>query len=203
MALAIAALCVASSAGAENNLNNPNNLKIGSPRPELLALAERAADRYLAERTVPRPDLLTIIDYSLPSTQPRLWVVDRAHRRVLFHELVAHGRGSGDNYAIRFSNRDGSLQSSLGLFLTEGTYIGRNGYSLRLEGLEPGINDRARDRTLVMHGAPYVSPEFARRHGRLGRSWGCPALDPQVARGLIDRIRDGSLIFVYAADRTL
>ena len=196
MALAIAALCIARSLRAENDP------KIASPRPELLALAERAADRYLAERAVPRPDLLTIIDYSLPSTEPRLWVVDRSRRRVLFHELVAHGRGSGDNYATRFSNRDGSLQSSLGLFLTEGTYVGRNGYSLRLEGLEPGINDRARDRTLVMHGAPYVSAEFARRHGRLGRSWGCPALDPAIAGPVIDLIRGGSLLFVYA-DRTL
>jgi len=170
-------------------------------RPELLRLAESAADRYLAEHAVARPELLTVIDYSLPSTTPRLWVIDRAGRRVLFHRLVAHGRGSGENYATSFSNREGSLQSSLGLFLTEETYVGRNGYSLRLRGLEPGINDRARERTLVMHGAPYVSHEYARRNGRLGRSWGCPALDPEIARTVIDLIRDGSLLFVYAPDR--
>ncbi len=169
-------------------------------RPELLALSESAADRYSAAHQIARPDLLTVIDYSLPSTEPRLWVIDRAARRVLFHDLVAHGRGSGENLATRFSNRDGSLQSSLGLFLTEETYVGRNGYSMRLRGLEPGVNDRARERTLVMHGAPYVSGEFAREHGRLGRSWGCPALSPQIARTVIDRIRDGSLLFVYARD---
>jgi len=141
-----------------------------------------------------------VIDYSLPSTAPRLWLIDRTDGRVLRHLLVAHGRGSGENIASRFSNRDGSLASSLGLFLTEETYVGKNGYSLRLRGLEPGINDRARDRAIVLHGAPYVSPEFARVHGRLGRSWGCPAVELEVAHPLIDQIRDGSLLFIYAPD---
>ncbi|MGE5233386.1 MAG: murein L,D-transpeptidase catalytic domain family protein [Acidobacteriota bacterium] len=177
-----------------------DSLAVAGPRAELLALAERAADRYLADHSVAQPQLLTVIDYSLPSTEPRLWVIDRAHGRVLFRDLVAHGRGSGENYATRFSNQDGSLESSLGLFLTADTYIGRNGYSLHLEGLEPGVNDRARERTLVMHGAWYVSAEFAREHGRLGRSWGCPALSPDVAPAVIDRIRNGSLLFVYARD---
>jgi len=170
------------------------------PRPELLALAERAADRHLARHAVARPDLLTVIDYSLASTEPRLWVIDRATGRVLFRELVAHGKGSGENHATRFSNREGSLQSSLGLFLTEESYVGRNGYSMRLRGLEPGVNDLARQRTIVVHGAPYVSSEFVRRHGRLGRSWGCPALEAGIAREVIDRIRDGSLLFVYGDD---
>ena len=119
---------------------------------------------------------------------------------MLFHRLVAHGRGSGDNVPTRFSNRDGSLESSLGLFMTQETYVGHNGYSLRLQGLEPGINDHARERTIVMHGAWYVTPEFARAHGRLGRSWGCPALNPEIAHTVIDRIRNGSLLFVYAPD---
>ena len=175
---------------------------MGGPRPALLALAEGAADRYLGEHAIDRPRLLTIIDYSLPSTEPRLWVIDRDRRRVLFHVLVAHGRGSGENYATQFSNRAGSLQSSLGLFLTEETYVGANGHSLRLRGLEPGINDRARERAVVMHGAPYVDADFARQHGRLGRSWGCPALETQIARPLIDLIREGSLLFAYAPDRS-
>jgi hypothetical protein len=170
-------------------------------RPELLALAENAADRFLATRTIARPELLTVIDYSLPSTEPRLWILDRVRREVLFHRLVAHGRGSGENYATQFSNRPGSLQSSLGLFLTEESYVGRNGYSLRLRGLEAGVNDLARERTIVLHGAPYATPAFAREHGRLGRSWGCPAVEPEIARAVIDLVRDGSLLFIYAPDR--
>lgn len=177
-----------------------DDLRVAGPRPALLALAEDAADGYLAAHEVARPHLLTIIDYSLPSTAPRLWVLDRERRNVLFHRLVAHGQGSGENYATRFSNREGSLQSSLGLFLTEESYVGRNGYSMRLRGLEPGINDRARERTIVLHGAPYARAEFVRQHGRLGRSWGCPAVEPEIARELIDLLRDGSLLFVYGND---
>jgi hypothetical protein len=188
----------ASAAHAEHA--SLDELARAGPRAPLLAMAEAAADRYLAQHPVARPHLLTIIDYSLPSTTPRLWVVDRERRRVLFHRLVAHGKGSGENFATRFSNVEGSLQSSLGLFLTEESYVGGNGYSMRLRGLEPGINDRARERTIVLHGAPYARPEFARRHGRLGRSWGCPAVEPEIARQLIDLVRDGSLLFVYGPD---
>jgi hypothetical protein len=147
-----------------------------------------------------RDDLLTLIDYSLPSTAPRLWVLDLAHGKVLFHELVAHGQGSGENRATRFSNAEGSLETSLGLFKTAGTYEGKNGYSLQLLGLDPGINDLALERKIVMHGAWYVSPEQIRRYGRLGRSWGCPALSPASAHPVIDTIKGGSFIFAYAAD---
>jgi len=145
--------------------------------------------------------LLTVIDYSRPSTDPRLWVLDLARERVLFEERVAHGQGSGDNYATRFSNLDGSHQTSLGLFRTADTYVGTNGYSLRLDGLEPGVNDRARDRAIVMHGAPYVSEGNIRALGRLGRSHGCPALRQAIARKVIDTIKDGSLVFAYYPDR--
>jgi hypothetical protein len=145
--------------------------------------------------------LLTVIDYSKASTEPRLWVLDLARERVLFEERVAHGQGSGDNYATRFSNLDGSHQTSLGLFRTADTYVGTNGYSLRLDGLEPGVNDRARERAIVMHGAPYVSEGNVRALGRLGRSHGCPALRPAIARKVIDTIKDGSLVFAYYPDR--
>lgn len=144
-------------------------------------------------------DLLTIIDYTLPSVEPRLWVLDVAHGKVLFHELVAHGAGSGENYATRFSNAMDSRQTSLGLFKTGSTYEGGNGYSLKLEGLDPGRNDRAEERKIVMHGAWYVSADQARRYGRLGRSWGCPALPIDVARSVIDTIKDGTFVFSYAA----
>lgn len=205
VALALAASALAGAASAAGPEPGAASLELAELRLEgmersLYELASKAADRYLAAHRVARPQLLTVIDYSLPSTEPRIWVIDRAARRVLHHGLVAHGRGSGENFAVEFSNREGSLQSSLGLFLTEETYVGRNGYSLRLQGLEPGVNDRARERTIVMHGAWYVTPEFAREHGRLGRSWGCPALEPEVARTVIDTIRDGSLLFVYAPE---
>jgi hypothetical protein len=144
--------------------------------------------------------ILTVIDYSLPSTERRLWVVDLASGQALFHELVAHGRGSGDNFAVTFSNIEGSKQSSLGLFRTGETYEGIHGYSLRLTGLEPGVNDRAEARAIVIHGADYVTPEFAEQNGRLGRSWGCPALDPRVSRRIIDTIKGGTAVFVYYPD---
>jgi hypothetical protein len=141
--------------------------------------------------------LLTVIDYGLPSTARRLWVFDLAARRVLFHTLVAHGRNSGEDLATSFSNDEGSLMTSLGAFVTGETYLGRNGYSLRLEGKETGRNDHALARTIVVHGASYVSESFARRFGRLGRSWGCPALDPRVARPLIDRVKEGSVLYAW------
>ncbi len=167
--------------------------------PEVLDLALAAADcalrRGLADTTI-----LTVIDYSLPSTEPRLWTFDLETRELLFEELVAHGKNTGKNYARHFSNRNGSKQSSLGLFRTAESYIGRNGYSLRLDGLEPGFNHRARPRAIVIHGAWYVSAKHATRFGRLGRSWGCPAVRRSVARSFIDTIKEGSLLFVYYPD---
>ena len=144
--------------------------------------------------------ILTVIDYSLPSTARRLWVLDMTAERVLFNELVAHGAGSGEDRAVAFSNQPGSRQSSLGLFRTADVYLGRHGRSLRLDGLEPGVNDRALERAIVVHGADYVSPSFARRHRRLGRSWGCPALARQVSQQVIDRIQGGTALFAYYPD---
>ena len=126
-------------------------------------------------------------------------MLDLAHGRVLFHELVAHGAGSGDNYATRFSNLDDSRQTSLGLYLTRDTYEGGNGYSLKLQGLDAGVNDNALERKIVMHGAWYVSPEQIRHFGRIGRSWGCPALPVEAAHGVIDAIKGGSFVFAYSA----
>jgi L,D-transpeptidase-like protein len=150
---------------------------------------------------VERPATLTVIDYSKPSTEPRLWVVDLATRTMLFEELVAHGQGSGGNVASKFSNVPDSHQSSLGLFVTEDAYVGKNGYSLRLSGLEPGINDRALERAIVIHGAPYVNGDISKSLGRLGRSHGCPAVREGVARSLIERVKGGSVVFAYYPDR--
>lgn len=140
---------------------------------------------------------LTVIDYSKPSLTPRLWVFDLARDQLLFEEYVAHGRNSGDNYARDFSNADGSLKTSLGLFLTADTYQGGNGYSLRLKGLDHGLNDRAYERAIVVHGAPYVDPVAGKAQGRLGRSYGCPALRPAVAASVIDAIKGGNFVFSY------
>jgi hypothetical protein len=165
--------------------------------PAVLTLALSAAACAKRSGQLRNPSILTVIDYSLPSTQRRLWVFDLPRRRMLYEELVAHGRGSGENVATRFSNDPGSRQSSLGLFVTGETYLGRHGRSLRLQGLEPGVNDRALERAVVIHGASYVSERFATRHGRLGRSWGCPALPPEAAPQVIDTIRGGSALFAY------
>lgn len=167
---------------------------------EALELALRAVENAGREELIARRELLTVIDYSLPSTEPRLFVFDVQHRALLFRELVAHGKNSGENLTTRFSNKEGSLATSLGLFVTEGTYMGGNGYSLRLNGLDRGFNDRAMSRAIVMHGAPYVSESMAKKAGRLGRSWGCPAVSPQVAKKLIDTLKDGSPVFAYYPD---
>ncbi|MFV2072157.1 MAG: murein L,D-transpeptidase catalytic domain family protein [Thermoanaerobaculales bacterium] len=170
-------------------------------RPEVLELAIEAFDQAQAAGHVRRP-VLTIIDYELPSFEKRLWVIDMEGGRVLFQEWVAHGmgrpRGSGGDMeeALSFSNERGTLKSSLGLFITAETYIGKHGYSLKLDGLEEGVNDNARERLIVLHSAQYVSSDRAEKH-LIGRSWGCPAVRPEIAKELIDRIKDGSVLWVY------
>lgn len=143
--------------------------------------------------------LLTIIDYSKPSTERRLWVVDIKSGKVLFNTYVSHGKNSGKLNATSFSNEPGSLKSSIGMFLTTAEpYVGSNGYSLRLIGLEHGINDNAYRRAIVVHGAWYVDPNVIKKYGQLGRSWGCPAVSEHLARPLIDTIKEHTLIFVYS-----
>lgn len=164
----------------------------------VLALALAARECAVDSGEVAPDSRLAVIDYSLPSTTRRLWVFDVQAGKLLHHELVAHGRGSGDNYATSFSNAADSHQTSLGLFRTAETYVGGNGYSMRLDGLEPGVNDNARARAIVMHGAWYVDPAVVAQQGRLGRSYGCPALRQQVARVVIDELKDRNLLFSYA-----
>ena len=167
------------------------------PAPSVLEAALAAYEDATSRGMVARTELLTVIDYSRPSTEPRLWVLDLEAGRVLYRELVAHGQNSGHNLTERFSNAEGSHMTSLGLFVTADPYVGRNGYSLRLHGLDRGVNDNAFDRAIVVHGAPYVSRDTARKLGRLGRSHGCPAVRAEVARALIDTISGGSVIFAY------
>ncbi len=164
--------------------------------PHVLQLGLTAYDNAV-KQGITQEKILTIVDFSKPSSQPRLWVIDLATHRVLYTELVSHGRASGENYATSFSNNPHSNKSSLGLYRTEETYSGKHGYSLKLDGLEKGFNDMARARAVVMHSAEYVSQAVIKATGRLGRSEGCLALNPAVSAKVISAIKDGSLIFVY------
>jgi hypothetical protein len=186
----------ASAVEPEAILDQTKNL-----RPEVLELALEAYEQA-EEGGFVRRQVLTIIDYELPSYQQRLWVIDMKSGRVIHQEWVAHGmgkpRGSGGTMeeALTFSNDKGTLKSSLGLFITAETYYGRHGYSLKLDGLEEGVNDNARERLIVLHGAHYVSE--GRAEDRLiGRSWGCPAVRPGISKILIDAIKDGSVLWIY------
>jgi len=191
--------CFAMAHAADTSLQNALSKLAPHANPKVIALA-LAATACAAAQGQPPSDRLAVIDYSMPSTEPRLWVFDLAKRKLLYHELVAHGRNTGENLATKFSNTPESLQSSLGLFRTLGTYAGRNGYSLRMEGLEPGTNDHALERALVIHGAAYVNPALARQQGRIGRSYGCPAVRNAVARPLIDALKGGQYVFSYYPD---
>jgi len=198
-ALLLFALAV--PAGADDLLVAQLSAAAPTANREVLSLATRAADCARRQGLLDGFHRLAVIDYSLPSTSPRLWVFDVDRGRLLFQELVAHGRNTGEQLATRFSNVEGSKMSSLGLFQAVDTYYGNNGYSLRLRGLDAGFNDHALSRAIVMHGAPYVSEAIAERLGRLGRSWGCPAVRQEVAQMMIDTLKGGALLFAYYPDR--
>jgi len=145
--------------------------------------------------------ILSIIDFSLPSSQKRLFIIDMISGRLLFNTLVSHGRNSGTDMATQFSNRPESFQSSLGFYVTGDTYRGEHGYSLKLEGMEKGINDNALTRKIVVHGAPYVSEKVVAMKGYLGRSLGCPAIPDRLKTAIINVIRHGSCLFLYSPDK--
>jgi hypothetical protein len=202
LSLALALGVLAPITASSNNAvaSSATFSEIGTLDRDVLDLALGAASCAVRSGAVKSPRTLTVIDYSRPSSRERLWVLDLKTGELLYEELVAHGQGTGADVATKFSNTDESHQTSLGLFVTDTTYVGKNGYSLRLDGLDKGYNDRARDRAIVMHGAPYVNEAFVKANGRLGRSWGCPAVSDAVARELIDRVKGGSLVFAYYPD---
>ena len=147
-------------------------------------------------------EILTIVDFSLSSSQERMWVIDMKTQKVILKSLVSHGRNSGSEFATDFSNTSESFKSSLGFYVTGETYTGKHGLSLRLDGMEYGINDNARNRAVVVHGADYVSKSFIRNTGRLGRSQGCPAVPYEVHKELIQTIKGKSCIFIYHPSRS-
>lgn len=166
----------------------------GKVDPEAFRLAVTGYDRINNRKR----DVLTLIDFSKPSTEERLYVFDMQQKKILYSSVVSHGKNSGSQYATSFSNEYGSYKSSLGFYLTENTYQGSNGYSLILEGLEKGVNDNARQRAIVIHGADYANPSVIRTSGRLGRSFGCPALPRHLNQPIIDAIKHGSVLYIYA-----
>lgn len=167
--------------------------------PRVLRTALSAMECAIAGGADPAKRL-AVIDFSLPSTEQRLWIFDLLEQRLVLQDLVAHGQGSGDNLASRFSNVEGSHQSSIGLFRTQESYFGRHGYSLRMDGLEPGFNDLARERAIVIHSADYVDPSWISRHGRIGRSQGCPAVRPEVGDMVVDSLKGGQFMFSWYPD---
>ena len=144
---------------------------------------------------------MTLIDFSKTSVEPRLFILDLSKKQFLYQTLVAHGKNSGLKTAQKFSNVEGSHQSSLGFFITGDTYIGKHGYSLKLLGLEAGFNDRAEQRSIVMHGANYATQNFIKKYGRLGRSWGCPSVPPHLSKDIINTIKEGSVLFIYSENK--
>ncbi|MCW2120254.1 murein L,D-transpeptidase catalytic domain family protein [Flavobacterium sp. 7A] len=151
----------------------------------------------LKEKGLIKRNILTLIDFSLSSNKERLWVIDLDTNTIMFNSLVAHGRNSGDEYAADFSNRPESFKSSLGFYATAEIYTGKHGMSLRLDGLEKGLNDNARERAVVIHGADYVSNSFIKNNKRLGRSLGCPAIPVELTNKIIQTIKDKSCLFIY------
>jgi hypothetical protein len=182
---------------AKNIAAKTTNLK-----PSLARIAIEAFYKAKKQGIRISKPIITVIDYSLPSTKNRLWVLDVSSNRVLYTSMVAHGKHSGENNTTSFSNKVNSLQTSLGLFLTDTTYFGRDGYSLRIKGLEKGFNDNAESRYIVLHGAPYVSKAFANAAGRIGRSWGCPAVEKPLAKPIINTIKEGTLILAFYPNKT-
>ena len=163
---------------------------------EVLQMA-LTANECVKSKGLNKKNKLTILDYSLPSTKKMFWVLDLNKDKVIYSICAAHGRNSGNNFTFTFSNKTMSLQSSIGVFITGDTYFGKHGLSLELFGQEEGFNSNAHKRRAVIHVASYVTENFARDHGRIGRSWGCPALHPKFAKPVINEISNGTVLFSY------
>ena len=202
VAATLGALCSPAFAANTSSPGLYNSLAQAAPElnPQVLKSALSAMQCAVSSGASPAQNL-AVIDYSQPSTARRLWIFDLRKKTLVLRDLVAHGQKSGENFATQFSNNEGSHQSSLGLFRTQESYQGANGYSLRMDGLEPGINDSARERAIVIHPASYVNPLWSQTQGRIGRSQGCPAVRPQVARKVVDKLKDGQFMFAWYPDQ--
>ena len=168
---------------------------------DIFVLAFKGFEKLSASGRLNTDSILTIIDFSKSSREKRMFVIDLKETKLLFKTVVAHGKNSGDEYALRFSNKKDSHQSSLGFYITKSTYIGSNGYSLMLDGIEKDVNDKAISRAIVIHGAEYANESYLKRKGYLGRSFGCPALPTAVNKKVIDKIKQGNCMFIYYPDQ--
>lgn len=180
--------------------SNSSNKQFIVPKRDILSLGIKGYLKLKEEGNMPEGKPLTVIDFSLPSSEKRMWIIDMEDGIILHFGHVSHGRNSGDLMAQKFSNKNSSYMSSLGFYLTAETYQGKHGYSLRLDGLEPGFNDNARERAIVIHGADYAKEDFIKQTGRLGRSLGCPALPHEITVEIIDLIKNKSVLFIYGKD---
>lgn len=170
--------------------------------PNLESFSEALKGFYLLkEKGLVKKSILTIVDFSLSSNIKRLWVIDLNTNTILYNSLVAHGRNTGEEFASSFSNSNSSFKSSLGFYTTGEIYNGKHGISLKLDGLEKGVNDHARERAVVIHGADYVSESFIKGNKRLGRSQGCPAIPVELSKIIINTIKDQSCLFIYHPSR--
>lgn len=164
---------------------------------EAFEYARKGVQRLVEEGRLMNDSIISIVDFSQPSNQKRLYILDLKHYKVLFNTFVAHGQNSGREWAQQFSNQGASYMSSPGFYVTRETYEGHNGYSLKLDGLERGINDKAYSRGIVVHGARYVSDAIAHAQGYIGRSWGCPAVPMEESKPIINTIKNGTCVFIY------
>ncbi|MCH7409036.1 murein L,D-transpeptidase catalytic domain family protein [Belliella sp. DSM 111904] len=188
------------SFNADLIFSNPNNSNIDLPNEIILEIGMSGYQKLVEKKEISLEKPLSVIDFTLPSSQKRLWIIDMVSGEILHHGYVSHGRNSGDLMAKSFSNTNSSYKSSLGFYKTAETYQGKHGYSLRLDGLESGYNDSARERAIVIHGAAYANEDFIKTTGRLGRSLGCPALPLAEANKVIDLIKNKSLLFIFGND---
>lgn len=183
-----------------------NKINFGKSEPLSREVFYKAYTGYLNLKDAGKLDqdhpIISICDFSLSSNVKRLWVIDLKDCRVLIHSLVAHGQGTGEEFAMKFSNTENSHQSSLGFYVTEDTYIGDNGYSLKLNGMDAGYNDAAYSRAIVMHGADYVCDSYIQDNKRLGRSWGCPAVPAATAKNIINTIKNKTCLYIYYPNRS-
>ena len=185
-----------SESKAINLYNSLNANELSLPRLESFTKALKGFYALQTKGKV-KKDILTLVDFSLSSNVKRLWIIDLKTKTVLYNSLVAHGRNTGNEFADSFSNQAESYKSSLGFYATGEVYQGKHGLSLRLDGLELGINDNARARAVVMHGADYVTESFIKNNSRLGRSLGCPAIPMKMTKAIINTIKDKSCLYIY------
>ena len=200
--LEVASVAISSAdSNVENIYNHLNSNEFDLPNLESF---KEALNGYysLKEKGLIQKDILTLVDFSLSSNVKRLWVIDLSTNTILYNSLVAHGRNTGEEYANSFSNANSSFKSSLGLYVTGEVYNGKHGISLKLDGLEKGVNDNARERGVVMHSANYVSNSFIKCHKRLGRSQGCPAIPEELLNGIVNTIKNKSCLFIYHPSRS-